>query len=115
MKKDRLMILTKTKELIIELYNILDKYPKEYYYLRDSIIKSGHELLELIYKTNYMDVKERINNKGDILVTIEILKLNLLSSRNRKFITKKINDDFNYKLTSINKRVNSLIYINVKD
>lgn len=104
--QDKLILNNKIKKTIIYVEKIIDNFPNKYYVLKDKIILSFYQLLELAYKANIH--KEKIYMK-EILVKIRMIEYYIKVSFNKKLISYKKFDNIGKYLLEINKMVNSWI------
>jgi len=66
---DKLLIITKLKKTIEYIDKILDNYPHKYIELKQRLIDSLFDLLEIAYLAN--NNIERDNNKGKCIVKLK--------------------------------------------
>ena len=84
---DKLLIITKLKKTIEYIDKILDNYPHKYIELKQRLIDSLFDLLELAYLAN--NNIDRNNNKGKCIVKLEMIEYYLKLSYKKDIISKK--------------------------
>ena len=103
---DRLVIATKVKNTIEYIEKTVINYPHEEKLLKDRIISTSYDLLEIVY---YANLTKDINSMKNIIVKIKMIDFYLKESVHRKLISlKKFESVGNY-LLEINKMVNAWI------
>ena len=84
--KDKLLIVTKIKKTIDYLECITNNFPKVEYELKNSIIKTIYQLLELAYKAN---VFKETKYMKELIVKIRMLDYFIKVSLDKKIINYK--------------------------
>lgn len=51
--KNEFLIVKNIKEFIVSLDNFLNNYPRKEYELRNRLVNTSYDLLELVYQSNY--------------------------------------------------------------
>ena len=87
--KDNLMICNNIKKLIIYLDKIITNFPKNEKVLKDKIMNTLYEILELVYFTNELNFKERIIYQKKIISKIKVIDFYFRISLNKKYISYK--------------------------
>lgn len=104
--QDKLIIATRVKKTIDYIEKMTSNYPNSEIILKNKIIKSCYELLELVYRANlYRDT----NSMKDIIVKIRMIDYYIKKSFNKKIINIKKYEIIGNNLLEINKMVNSWI------
>ena len=104
--QDKLIIVTKTKKSIEYVEKVIVNYPRTEVILKNKLISSYYELLELIYKAN---IYKEINCMKDILVKIRMIEYYVKVSLDKKIINFKKYEIIGNHLLELNKMVNSWI------
>ena len=61
--KNEFLIVKNIKEFIVSLDNFLNNYPRKEYELRNRLVNTSYDLLELVYRSNYKkDYLDRISS-----------------------------------------------------
>ena len=95
MKNERFNLASKVKKYIFMIDDLVINYPRKDYVLKDRLLNTSYDLLELVYKANMN--KDRFNIQMDILVKISLLDYYLETSYNKKIISeKKLSNCTNY-------------------
>ena len=87
MKNERFNLAIKVKKFILLIDDIVINYPKKYYVIKDRLLNTCYDLLELIYRANYSNNKE--DYKFDILTRISIIDFCLEESLDKKIISER--------------------------
>ena len=87
MKNERFNLAIKVKKFILLIDDIVINYPKKYYVIKDRLLNTCYDLLELIYRANYSNNKE--DYKFDILTNISMIDFCLEESLNKQIISIK--------------------------
>lgn len=104
--QDKLLISVKIKKTIIYIEKILENYPHSENVLKNKIIDTAYELLELTFKANiYKDLSYMKN----IIVNIRMLEFYIKKSLDKKIINYKKYEVLGNHFLEINKMVNSWI------
>lgn len=98
---DRLLIITKLKKTIEYIDKILDNYPHKYIELKQRLIDSLFDLLEIAYLAN-INI-DRNNNKGKCIVKLEMVDYYLKLSYKKEIISKKKFESISNHLLEIKK------------
>jgi len=109
--QDKLLIITKIKKTISYVENVLINFPKTEYVLKNNIISSFFELLELIYKAN---IHKDIFFMKESIVKIRMIEYYIKISLEKKLISFKKYENIGKYLLEINKMINAWA-INEKD
>ena len=104
--QDKLLIVTKTKKSIDYVEKVIVNFPRTEIVLKNKLISSYYELLELIYKAN---IYKDINCMKDVLVKIRMIEYYIKVSLDKKIISFKKYEIIGNNLLEINKMVNSWI------
>lgn len=98
--KNEFLIVKNIKEFIVSLDNFLNNYPRKEYELRNRLVNTSYDLLELVYRSNYKkDYLDRISS------LISMLDFYLELSFKKKIINEKRVMNMSNKLLIINKMV----------
>ncbi len=98
--KNEFLIVKNIKEFILSLDNFLNNYPRKEYELRNRLVNTSYDLLELVYRSNYKkDYLDRIFS------LISMLDFYLELSFKKKIINEKRVMNMSNKLLIINKMV----------
>ena len=98
--KNEYLIVKNIKEFILSLDNFLSNYPRKEYELRNRLVNTSYDLLELVYRSNYKkDYLDRISS------LISMLDFYLELSFKKKIINEKRVMNMSNKLLIINKMV----------
>ena len=82
--KNEFLIVKNIKEFIVSLDNFLNNYPRKEYELRNRLVNTSYDLLELVYRSNYKkDYLDRISS------LISMLDFYLELSFKKKIINEK--------------------------
>lgn len=84
---NELIIITKIKKTILYFNNILDNFPKKEVILKSNIEKTLYNILENIYRANYID--KRIEFLYKTLVQIKMIDFYLKILLEKKIINYK--------------------------
>ena len=104
--QDKLLISLKIKKTIDYVLKVVNNYPHSYVCLKNNIINSFYNLLELSYRANlYKD----INYMKEILIQIKMIEYYIETSCDNKLISYKKFENIGVYLLEINKMVNSWI------
>lgn len=104
--QDKLLISIKIKKTIDYVLKVVNNYPHSYVYLKNNIINSFYNLLELSYRANlYKD----INYMKEILIQMKMIEYYIKISCDNKLISYKKFENIGVYLLEINKMVNSWI------
>ena len=104
--QDKLLIITKTKKSINYIEKIVKNYPHTETMLKNKLVCSYYDLLELVYKAN---IYKEINCMKDILVKLRVIEFYIKLSLDKKLINFKKYEIIGNNLLEINKMVNSWI------
>lgn len=102
--QDKLLIITKIKKTILYVDNILINFPKTEYVLKNNIISSFFELLELIYKAN---IHKDIFFMKESIVKIRMIEYYIKIGLEKKIISFKKYENIGKYLLEINKMINA--------
>lgn len=98
--KNEFLIVKNIKEFIVSLDNFLNNYPRKEYELRNRLVNTSYDLLELVYRSNYKkDYLDRISS------LISMIDFYLELSFKKKIINEKRVMNMSNKLLIINKMV----------
>ena len=101
---DRFNIAIKVKKFIFMVDDLVINYPKKDYVLKDRLLNTCYDLLELIYRANYSNDKD--NYKFVILSKISIIDFCLEESYHKKIISER--KLLNY--TNFLKEITKMVY-----
>lgn len=107
---NKFIIANKTKQLISSLNEIIINYPRSEYVLKDRIINTGYDLLELIYLANTKE--DRLDIQKEIIVKICMLDFYLETSYSKKIISVKKLKSISLKLNEIKKLIYGWVKLN---
>lgn len=93
----------KFKKFILIIDELIINYPKKYYVLKDRLLNTSYDLLELIYLANYSNDKEIY--KFNILTKISIIDFCLEENYYKQIISEKKLNQVTNKLNEITKMV----------
>ena len=85
--QDKLLIITNLKKTILYIEKTVINYPNKYKVLKDKIISSLYDILELTYYTNCLEDKKNIQYL--IISKIKMLDFYFMISLNNKLINQK--------------------------
>ncbi len=86
-KNDRFKLITKCKEFIVFINEIIINYPRKEFILKDRIINTSYDLLELIFITNL--IEEKLDNQKLMLSKISMIDFYLEESYHKLCISEK--------------------------
>ena len=113
MNSDKLKIIINIKKFIIDLDDILVRFPNREKILKDKIKSISYDILELVYRANYLEVevynKERIEIQSNILAKISFLDFLFEESYHKGYITENIFNKKIEELANINNNVKKWI------
>lgn len=104
--QDKLLIATRVKKTIEYIEKVLINYPQSEIVLKNKIMSSCYDLLELVYRANIF--KETIYMK-EILVKIRMIEYYIKTSLDKKVMSYKKYENIGNNLLEINKMINSWI------
>jgi hypothetical protein len=104
--QDKLLIATRVKKTIEYIEKVLINYPQSEIILKNKIISSCYDLLELVYRANIF--KETIYMK-EILVKIRMIEYYIKTSLDKKVMSYKKYENIGNNLLEINKMITSWI------
>ena len=104
--QDKLLIATRVKKTREYIEKVLINYPQSEIILKNKIISSCYDLLELVYRANIF--KKTIYMK-EILVKIRMIEYYIKTSLDKKVISYKKYENIGNNLLEINKMINSWI------
>ena len=104
--QDKLLIATRVKKTIEYIEKVLINYLQSEIILKNKIISSCYDLLELVYRANIF--KETIYMK-EILVKIRMIEYYIKTSLDKKVISYKKYENIGNNLLEINKMITSWI------
>lgn len=101
---DRFNIAIKIKKYIFMIDDLIINYPKKDYVIKDRLLNTCYDLLELIYRANYSNDKDCY--KFDILSKISIIDFSLEMRYHKKIISER--KLLNY--TNFLKEITKMVY-----
>ena len=101
--QDKLLIISKIKKTISYVDNILINFPNTEHVLKNNIISSFYDLLELVYKAN---IHKDIFFMKESLVKIRMIEYYIKISLEKKIISFKKFENIGKFLLEINKMIN---------
>ncbi len=104
--QDRFLIVSKTKKGIDYIHKVIVNFPRTEVVLKNKLISSYYDLLELIYKAN---IYKDINCMKDVLVKIRMIQYFVKVSLDKKIISFRKYEIIGNNLLEINKMVNAWI------
>lgn len=87
--KDNLIIISNMKKTIFYLDKVIINFPRTEKVLKDKISNTYYEVLELIYFSNLLDVKERIIYQKRIISKIKMIDFYFKIALDKKYISYK--------------------------
>ena len=87
--KDNLIIISNMKKTIFYLDKVIINFPRTEKVLKDKISNTYYEVLELIYFSNLLDVKERIVYQKRIISKIKMIDFYFKMACDKKYISYK--------------------------
>lgn len=100
--KDDLIIVSKFKKTIIYIDKVIVNFPNSERVLKDNIMSSLYDILELIYFCNELSFDKRITYQKKIISKIKMLDFYFKISMEKKYISYK-------KYVKIGKNLNEFI------
>lgn len=88
-KNEDFNIINNIKKTILYLDKIIINFPKNEKILKDKILSSIYDCLELIYITNETNIKERKNYQIRIITKIKMIDFYLKVALDKKYISSK--------------------------
>lgn len=89
--KEKFKIIVSAKNLIFEIDNILENFPKKEKVLRDKLKEYSYDILEYIYEANNLPIDDsRILIQRKILTKINMLDFFMEESYKKKYISENI-------------------------
>ena len=83
---EKFLIARRARQTIDYIIKNTENFPNKYTILKNNIIKSSYSMLENIYRAN---IFQDINDKKEIIVSIEMLNYYLDEALRKNIITKK--------------------------
>ncbi len=87
-KYDKFKIVTKCKDFIEYVNEIIVNFPRKEFALKDRILHTSYDLLELIFLTNLLE-EDRLISQKKMLTKISMLDFHLEESYHRMCINEK--------------------------
>lgn len=87
--KDNLIIISNMKKTIFYLDKVIINFPRTEKVLKDKISNTYYEVLELIYFSNLLDVKERTIYQKRIISKIKMIDFYFKIALDKKYISYK--------------------------
>ena len=87
--KDKLMIADSIKKMITRLDTTIVNFPRSEYVIKDNIMKTCYEMLELVYLANTINDDSRINYQRQVIAKIKMIDFYLKISMEKKYISYK--------------------------
>ena len=87
--KDNLIIISNMKKTIFYLDKVIINFPRTEKVLKDKISNTYYEVLELIYFSNLLDVKESIIYQKRIISKIKMIDFYFKMACDKKYISYK--------------------------
>ena len=87
--KDKLNLVNNIKKTIIYLDKVVENFPRSEHILKDKIKSTSFDILELVYYSNTLTTKERINLQKQIVSKIKMLDFYFKISVDKKYINYK--------------------------
>ncbi len=87
--KDKLMIADSIKKMITRLDTVVVNFPRSEYVLRDNIMKTCYEMLELVYLANTINDDSRIMYQRQVIAKIKMIDFYLKISMDKKYLSYK--------------------------
>lgn len=104
--EDKLLITIKIKKTIIYIENIIANFPNKELVLKNNIISTLYEMLELTHKAN---IHKDIFYMKELIVKIRMLEFYIKKCLDKKIISFKKYENIGNFLLEINKMVNSWV------
>ena len=102
--KEEFLIAKHSKELFVNLYDLLANVPKRDYFIKDEINNSMLLLIKYVYEINFL-AAERLEVVAKLKTQISLLDFYLGILYNKKYISEKQYEKQISKLTEITKMV----------
>ena len=103
--KDKLIIADSIKKMITRIDVVVINFPRSEYVLRDNIIKTCYEMLELVYLANVMNGEQRNLYQKQVLVKIKMIDFYLKISMEKKYLSYKRYEKLGNFLINISKEL----------
>ena len=87
--KYNLLIAFNIKKMINYFDKIIINFPRNEFVLKDKIVKTSYEILELVYFTNELNPKDRILYQKKIISKIKMIDYYFKISLDKKYISYK--------------------------
>lgn len=87
--KEKLNLVNSIKKTIIYLDKVVENFPRSEYVLKDKIKSTSFDILELVYYSNALNVKERIPYQKKIISKLKMLDFYFKISLNKQYINYK--------------------------
>ena len=87
--KDNLIIISNMKKTIFYLDKVIINFPRTEKVLKDKISNTYYEVLELVYFSNLLDIKERIVYQKRIISKIKMIDFYFKIALDKKYISYK--------------------------
>lgn len=100
-------ILSKYKEFLLELDNVLENVPRKDMFYKDKIKEVGIELLNEIIESSYSD--DKLSYFASIKTKISVIDFELERFYNKKYISLKAVNSLGLKLVEINKMLKGFL------
>ena len=102
---NKFLLAHEVKLLIKDLDGLILLLPRKEFVLKNKLQEDLYELLELIYFTNYLSVKERALYQKKILTKVSMIDYYIERCFNNKYLSEKQVLSFSRKLLKINKMI----------
>ncbi len=100
---NKFKLVDNIKHLIITINSLVINYPRRFFVLRDRLVNTSYDLLELVYLANSME--DRINLQKRIIAKISMLDAYLEMSYKERCISLKKMQSVVSELRTINRMV----------
>ena len=97
--KDKLQVAEDIKKMITRLDGVVKNFPRNEYVLKDKIMETSYDMLELVYFANTIDVSERT------IAKIRMLDYYLKRSMEKQYLSYKKYEKLGIYLTNILKEL----------
>ena len=87
--KDKLMIADSIKKMIARLDMVVANFPRNEYVLKDNIMKTSYDMLELVYLANTISGEDRDHYQKQVIAKIKMIDFYLKISMDKKYLSYK--------------------------
>ncbi len=104
--RDKLLIITKVKKSIDYIEKVVINFPRTEIILKNKIIESYYDLLELVYRAN---IYQDINYMKEIVIKVRMIEYYIKVSLNKQILSFKKYEIIGNHLLELNKMINAWI------